>query len=362
MKKNLVYLVAAMATASMAITSCGNDSDQVVSAPKEAKTIDIYAHLNGAQPTAPITRAGTELQATELNDWTSLGVYVFKSGKVAATNDYAGYQNIGIESFEINDMAEEEQWKLNPDSSIYFPFDQSAVDVYLYAPRTETPSTTIIENKFMMNFLVANNQDTDSAYIASDFIYGMGTAALGEENGNGAINVGLKHALSKIIFKLEVEKGLSVNGISTLKMSNIQKKCAIALADGTVKLATTSGTKGDLIVAKVEEVNPYDFDDEAVYNAEVAATYERFANRAQNGLAVILPPQKMTATMNQPQIMITMGDKTAKADLKDLGTLQGGKVYTVKLKIEGNKVTISVLAITDWVDGGTTELTMSKFE
>lgn len=368
MKKNLVYLVAAMATASMAITSCGNDNEQVVNnAPAGPQQVGISAYLSGATTGAEVrTRAADDLQSTEFADWNTVGIYVYKTGITAPTTDYAGYQNISISDKTRNDDGEFTKWELATEKGIYFPFDQSDVDVYLYSPKQAEPQFQA--NSMKMAFTVKDDQFADEDYLASDFVCGNATATMNVDEtdpeaveNRGKVDVELKHALTKIIFMLDVADGVTLGNISKIWMTNIQRSCYVNLNGGQVIL-NSSSSKDNLTIAKFVAVNDedYDYDSDAVKAAN-DQVYAALAAKAKAGLAVILPAQKMTVSTNQPQIKITMAGKTATADLK-LGQLTAGKCYTVKLKVEANQVTVSAVAITDWTDGGTTELNMSKFE
>lgn len=337
MKKNFIYLVAALATSTLAFTSCGSDDEQPAVSPKALQQIDVTASLNGTKHAA--TRADSLLQSTELVDWTTLGIYAFKSEKLDSVEGYAGYKNIAVKEFK----AANNKFALTFDKSIYFPFDQSNVDVYLYAPRSAEP--TVDEGTMNMTFTVADDQTKNENYIASDFVYGKATAIL--SNNKGAVDVELKHALSKIIFKVTTDDGLSLAKLSQIKINEVKRSAKINLAnDGYITLLKT---KDALTVASVDATSDTEM------NALVA--------QVQKGVAAILPPQDMTSTT----VSVTLNGKTATASLSEMGNDEGklepGKVYTVKLKVKGDKVSVSVLAITDWVSGGQpTEIEISNFQ
>ena len=347
MKKNLVYLVAAMATASMAITSCGNDSDQVVSAPKEAKTIDLNAYLNNS-PRA-FTRADSALQSTELQDWTSIGVYVFENGKFAATTDFAGYENYSIKSFEA--LEDNSKFKLTPDSAMFYPFSGSAVDVYLYAPRMNAPVLDRDASGIELKGDVKLDQSADSSYVASDLIFGKYVGASAAAN-KGVADVSLKHKLSKIIVKVTASKGLTLSGVSKIELNGLAANYALDFETGTVTSETGKSYRKNFIVASV---NPGD-----------TIALKEFNAILDKGVAAIVPPQRT----NNAEIVVTMNGKTCKASLAEMGetvnenteTLESGKAYVINVLVKADAIVVNAVAVTDWVDGGKYSVTMSEFE
>lgn len=345
MKKNYFCLLA-LATTLLQLSSCSSSDDPKTpdsnTGPAELKiTANMQVSVSQAQ-----TRGAYDLQGTTLNDMTNIGIYAWKNGQTAPVASYAGYANNKVASY----TGVSAPYTLSPTTPIYFPVDNSDIDVYLYAPYNASPT----ETNMVMDFSIQGDQSTGANYILSDYLFGKATAV-----NDGAVlpavnkraDVTMYHALSKIILKIEAPVGVSVAGLTNLKITNVKPDTQIRMANGsaanmtvgndpTDHLAVASGTPGDVIVTTATGFDP-----------TVANT---------NGYAAIIPPQSMTSM----GISITVDGKTATGSLAsglnygdpssptNITTFDPSKVYTITLKVSGgDALSIQLVEIIDWVSG-----------
>lgn len=335
MKKNYFCLLA-LATALLQLSSCSSSDDPKTPAPKTGPAeLKISAGMQMSIEHAT-TRSVTNV-AGNIMTYTNLGIFVWKTTTTAASGGY-GYENVVVSSSSTVSAKEQ----LSPETPLYFPADNSNVDVYLYAPRTASPTQTDMK----MAFAVQDNQASDDNYKASDFIYGKATATYADK----VADVTLYHALSKVRFVLIPATGLSVTGLSEIKLTGVQKAATINMpvapggsapwltwsldsdgdaANKNVNTSTTAATTGDVIIA----------------NLTTDGDIETHATTTTDGVAAVIPPQAGTNI----HVQVTIGSKYAVASLSAI-TFEAGKAYTVNLNIQGSGLTVNVVEIKDWTD------------
>lgn len=339
MKKNFVYLVAALATTSLAITSCGNDADQPVASVSAPTKINLSASLGSSIKS--MTRAENGLQSESM-DFTNVGIYVYDEGYLEASDEYTGYANKTVKEFAAGENG---QYTLTPNDSLYFPLNQDkSIDVYLYAPYTASPDLDTSDGKMEMTVSVLGDQNSNKDYIASDFLWGKTTAAY---NKDGKVNVTLNHAHSKLVFKVLASEGYSLGKVTNISLAGITKKTVVNIADGSCKASTKSSDRGGIVVAEVDDPNDAN---------KVAAFMAKFDKNSQ-GVACVIPAQ---TGVSASKITIEMDGKTATASLKD-AVFQPGYQYTYTLTVVGTQIH-PVCTITPWNDGGTTNIDITNWE
>jgi hypothetical protein len=322
MKKFFFFMATVTVATTTLLTACSSDDDFDYF--KNADPNQLRLCVNFGSPAK--TRATGNINATSI-DFSTLGVYVWRENSTDTLKNFGYINRIVKSSTKVNDKQ-----VLTTDSALYFPLDKGNVDVYLYAPY----SKDAIQSNMAMQFKVADDQSKDADYKASDFICGKATATF-----EGKIaDVQLRHALSKIIFKVSCKENVNVSldGLKKIVLDGVQKKATINMTSlvPAVNLASDGTTYGKIVVS--DKDTDKDIVSKAVEKKNVTC----------NGVAVILPPQIDTDF----KAYVTVGDKTATADLKGkLGTLQGGKVYTVNLKVDATAITVNVTSIVDWVAG-----------
>ena len=334
MKKNLVCLVAALATTSLAITSCGNDADQPITGVSTPTKINLAASLASS-----MTRADYDLQTSSM-DFTKIGVYAFEKGYVAPTQDWTGYQNFTVKEFTGNEDGV--SYTLTTDSAMFFPLDQEKnIDVYLYAPYTSTPDLDTSDDKMEMTVTVNEDQSTNEGYLASDFLYGKKTAKYSQD---GKVNVNLQHAHAKILIKVVPTEGFYVGKVTDISMVGVSVKTVVNLGTGSCTTSTERDDRLNILVGAPASTNDED----------VAAFVKKINDE---GVACVIPAQKgVSAT----KFKIVMDGKTAYANLKDV-TFESGYQYNYTLTVVGSQIH-AVCTITPWTDGGTKNINLSGWE
>ena len=346
MKRKSIYLFAALATATFSLSSCSNDdSAESVNSPAELKiTAEMYPAIEVN------TRAAYNLQSTSIynNDYTKIGMYVWKTGATAATTSapvYSGYQNIQMTTGTQATPPDTYFTITKTGTSFFFPVDNSNVDVYLYAPYNSTAADADMMTPY---FTVADDQSTDANYLASDFIYGKATAYYSTDK---TANVTMYHALSKIILKVVPVSGVTFSSLTNLKLTGVNRTTKIRM-DNAPSTSMTVGTNSTdhVDVATAATSTDVIVTDASTFNATTAAS---------DGVAAIIPPQPLTSL----GISCTIDGKTATAVLTGLTYNDGtnpnaeissfapGKVYTITLSVKTGSLVVKLIAIQDWDSG-----------
>ena len=334
MKSKRFWLLASMAAVVFGLPSCSSDSDttEINTSPAELK---ITASMT---PSIEVTtRAVPNLQSTDLNDFTNVGIYVWYTGQTANVSSpvvYSGYANDKVASYTGTGP-----YTLTPTTTpMYFPINNADVDVYLYAPYKASPTQT----NMCMEHTVATDQSLTADYVASDFIYGMATADYDDGTYPKEARVTMYHAMSKIIFNV-VNDGVDPTNMTNISISNINTKTTInmpqAIANAAPYLSCGSNATNNVAVASVPAT---------ITVWGTAGTGAVSAANTANGVAVIVPPQTTDANS---KVSVVVDGKTATANFNGI-TLAPGYVYTYNLKLKGQSLTITLVSITDWVSGG----------
>lgn len=356
MKKNRFYLLAAMATAVISLSSCIYDDEVATNAPNPELSQDeikISAEMQGVEST---TRAASDLQGDNLDDWTTTGIFVYKTGKTAAVaaatgvTGYAGYANItvtGTTPATVTDPLATANITLTPSSKLYFPVDKTDVDVFVYAPYAS--SFTDVTS---MPFTVDADQSKDVNYRASDFVFGKGTA---DYDGTPAktAQITMSHALTKLTFYIEDIGGVAGN-ISDISLGDVYKKATIDMSKTitTAGCVTTSSDDADKGTVKVSN---------STDNTSLYTDVKTVSAGTQPGVSAIIPPQSGMSDAAGPTVSVTINGttKTAYLGSATFTSFEPGKEYKYTLKIKTDEVIVVVVSIVDWVAGTAQEREMT---
>lgn len=348
MKKNRFYLLAAMATAVFSLSSCIYDDEVATATPNgelSQEEVKISATMQEIEAT---TRAASDLQGDNLDDWTTTGIFVYKTGKTAAVaastgvTGYTGYENIGVTGTTPTSVTvppATQNITLTPAQALYFPVDKTDVDVFVYAPRDD--SYTDVTS---MAFTVNADQSKATNYKASDFVYGKGTA---DYDGTPAktAQISMNHALTKLTFYIEDIGGVAGN-ITDITLGDVYKKATIDMSKTitTSGCVTTSSDAGDKGTVKVSNSSD---------NPNLYTDVKTVSGGTQPGVSAIIPPQTGMSASAGPTVSVTING-TAKTVYLGSGTLASfdpGKEYKYTLKIKTDEVIVVVVSIVDWGTG-----------
>lgn len=398
MKKNRINLIAALATAVFSLSSCIYDDEVATFAPNSGLSQDEVSIAAVMQGVDASTRAAYNLQTDNLQDWRKVGIFVYKTGKTAAVTastgvtGYAGYENIGVTAPTTGTTAPTSSAPitLTPASKLYFPVDNSDVDVYVYAPYSAdySPSTSpaFTPDVKNMEFTVEADQTEDDDYIASDFIYGMAMADYDAAAPNTKkANVTMYHALTKMTFKLEdgtVTSSLGTNaaGITKIALKNVFTKAKIDMnaaivaspASGESYLnnatagntnVTTFNNSSTALTATRSDVTVAEYDPSA---SATTHTTNFYAAAKANGVSAIIPPHSAadlqdsgSGTPTPVQVEVTIDGVTKTANIyhvttptaaaTDVTELLPGFEYVFNLKIKGSELILVVVSVVPWV-------------
>lgn len=358
MKKNRINLIAALATAVFSLSSCIYDDEVSTYAPNgelSQEEVKISASMQGVETT---TRAAYNLQGDNLADWSKAGIFVYKTGQTAAVaastgvTGYAGYANIAVNSPTTGAATPTSAapLTLTPASSLYFPIDKTAVDVYVYAPRDA--SYTDVTS---MAFTVDADQSTDAKYIASDFIYGKATAVYSGATSPAVdkrADVTMYHALTKLTFKI-TEDGSNAAGITQIKLKDVYKKATINMSTaintsapwltaGTqVTTSSTASDMGNVIVSNSTD------------NTNLYADVLNSSTATGNGVSAIIPAQSGMSDTAGPKVEVTIDGQSKEAYLgsSTFTAFEPGKEYIYTLNIKATGVVVVVVSVVDWIAG-----------
>ena len=303
----------------MALTACSNNET-----PESANEATAKIRLS-ASIDATLTRAADGIQSTKIVTSSSTddyrpSVYVYKNTETSTTSGY-GYENIDVTAVDASGNF--------TTTDMFYPQSRGPVDVYVYAPRVATGASLTA-----MPITVLSDQSGQTNYLRSDFIYGQALNQAYPSGTPAAINVTLKHALSKI--KLVITGG---TGSPSISGSSVKE----------VKLGhATDATKQPLTQATVNITNATL--SSAVTTATSGATSViKFANSstAQSTVTAIIPPQTLTSC----PLSVTIDDAVFTAELSSpAGGFAAGNQYTYSVKVDLKGLTISSTEITPWTN------------
>ena len=370
MKKNRFYLLAALATTAFSLSSCIYDDEVASFAPNSGLSQDEIKVAAVMQGVDASTRAAYNLQSENLYDWTKAGIFVYKTGNTAAVSastgvtGYAGYENIGVQSPSTGATkpTASSPLTLTPVSKLYFPVDNTDVDVYVYAPYDAAYSTS--PDVTAMDFTVKGDQAENADYYDSDFIYGMATADYDAATDPKTAKVTMYHALTKMTFKI-TEDGANASGITDISLLNVFKTAEIDMSAPIV----ASPTSGDPYLNNGTNVN-VTTDNTATRGNVVVAHYDgatgthttNFYSAAKSdGVSAIIPPHSTAdlqdssnSNANPVKVSVTIDGKTKTVDVYQasgtgaLTELLPGFEYVFNLKIKATEVIVVVVSIVDW--------------
>lgn len=342
MKKNRINLIATLATAVFSLSSCIYDDEVSTYAPNGGfsdEEINISTSMFSAE--AVETRAASNLQGDNLDDWTTAGIFVYRTGKTAADNtapSYAGYTNVAVTAptGATTTPSATNKLTLTPATKLYFPVDKTDVDVYVYAPFGTHSSMTA------MAFTVDADQSTDAKYKASDFVYGMGTAHYNTAPAKTA-EVTMYHALTKLTFFIEDVGGIAGN-IEEISLGDVYKKATIDMSKAIATAVTTSSDAADNGTVKVSN---------SADNTSLYANVNKTASATAPGVSAVIPPQSGMSASTGPTVSVKINNvtKTAYLGSATLTSFEPGKEYKYTLKILSDEVVVVVVSIVDWVAG-----------
>lgn len=206
-----------------------------------------------------------------------------------------------------------------PDTEIYWKDNSTKADFYCYFPYGTPSSLT------SYTFAVKEDQSTEQAYKASEFLYGTARGIAPTES---AVNITTKHLFSCATITVQAGNGFTAESLSkasvSVKINSVQTGASIDLTKGTVAATGTA-----------KSILPFKYEESYAYKA-------------------LIVPQKVAADN-----FITVNVDGRDFNLKKEFTFVGGKRYSIPVTVSKTSNGINV-GIGAWEDddidnGGTAE-------
>src|SRR5574344_2040578 len=289
------YFLAATAALSLSFASCSSNDEESMT-PATPTPISLKNDIDA------YTRAGKNVQPTQIVEGSIIGVYSFVHGATAVANtknlqESYGYINIPYTAGATGTLTAGEK--------IYYPADGTNVDIYAYAPRkTQGNNITNIANT-VLDFSVYADQTADTSYVKSDLLWAQSTDPNGVAASINAQGLAFNHKLSKITVNLT--------------------------GDGNI-------TTKDLKAARITITN-------TIRDAIMKTSNNEISARA------IIAPQ--TITKDTKFLTITIGTLDYFCSVPNDITFDSGKAYTFNITVSATQAKFSSLKIVDWLSGTT---------
>lgn len=291
MKKNTCFVM----LAALMMAGCSNEVEEQV---MDSRRVPLQ--ING-----DINMLMTRAADDHWDDNDAIGVYMVnaENGIVGDVSNYRytvvkGGQNCTFNPADENNTA-------------YFPDDGTAVNVVAYYPQGD-----VVENKLSLDLANQDNQPKIDL---------MSAKAENASKSSPTVNLGFKHRLTKLFFKIEGD--VNTDGIEAT-ISNQYTKIQYDILND--KLLIAEGSEKENIVMKYWGTN-------------------RFVE------AIVLPNEENNSAVDR-ELTFKLNEKIFKATISSSTKFEAGKKYTYTVKFEttpsGNlNVSITGVSIKNWDDG-----------
>lgn len=299
MKKSALYLLAAVAT--MTLAACSNDDNANV--PDGAMPIQLRASLLSID-----TRAGQDIQNEKFDKNEELNIYIKEivppQGKAGASYSTLAY---------VYRVTDPENGTLAPSalSSPYYPINQNHVSITSLYPNT-------VQNVNGQWFSVKPGQGTLANYKASDLMVSKNLSD--QEFSSSPVQLQYRHMLCKINVNLSMyhEEGQEVDNTplknSEIILKNVKRKIYYTQTDDELSDATDEG--------------------------DVTVTNDGFYKSS-----AIIVPQTIQA---RNFIRIQVGKDILNYTLPMPVTFESGKVYTFNITVKQDGLVVQSFDTEDW--------------
>lgn len=293
MKKNTCFVM----LAALMLAGCSNEIDEQVMDSRRVP-LQINGDINML-----MTRAADE--HWDAND--AIGVYMVNAEN-SIVDDVSNYRYVVIDKDNGN---------FSPDgdtNTAYFPENGDAVNVVAYYPQGE-----VVDNKLSLDLANQDNQPKIDL---------MSAKAENASKSSPTVNLGFKHRLTKLFFKIEGD--VNTDDIIEATISDQYTKIQYDILND--KLLIADGSEKENIVMKYWNLDGYRFTE-----------------------AIVLPNDENNSAVDR-QLTFQLNEKIFNATISNTTTFEPGKKYTYTVKFEqtpsGNiNVSITGVSIKNWDDG-----------
>ena len=228
MKKILFFALVAAS-----LTSCSSDSE-TPQAPVASKQPIV---LGTGMPTM---RSNSQtLQATELADQTTVGVYIYFNGETTTNATYTyGYKNI---AYKVSGTDGDLAIVTSTDQPYYPDVKTQNVDIYAFAPQVYS-GTAELNTLTAVNdvFATKADQTAEADYRASDFVWGKKANVAAPSTTSTKQEITMDHMLSKVNINIAAGDGVTLSRLAgaTIKLNGVKLKGTVNFTTGAVTLDT----------------------------------------------------------------------------------------------------------------------------
>lgn len=292
MKKKTCFVM----LAALMLAGCSNEIDEQV---MDSKRVPLQ--ING-----DINMLMTRAADDHWDDNDAIGVYMVNAEN-GIVGDVSNYRYTVVKGGQNGTFIPADE-----NNTAYFPESVDAVNVVAYYPQGE-----VVDNKLSLDLANQDNQPKIDL---------MSAKAENASKSSPTVNLGFKHRLTKLFFKIEGD--VNTDGINAT-ISNQYTKIQYDILND--KLLIADGSEKENIVMKYWKL------DEGT---------NRFVE------AIVLPNDENNSAVDR-QLTFQLNEKIFNATISNTTTFEAGKKYTYKVKFEttpsGNiNVSITGVSITNW--------------
>ena len=293
MKKNKCFVM----LAALMLAGCSNEIDEQV---MDSRRVPLQ--ING-----DINMLMTRAADDHWDDKDAIGVYMVNGENNSIVGNVSNYRYTVVTGGQNGTFIPADE-----NNTAYFPEDGTAVNVVAYYPQGE-----VVDNKLSLDLANQDNQPKIDL---------MSAKAENASKSSPTVNLGFKHRLTKLFFKIEGD--VNTDGINAT-ISNQYTKIQYDILND--KLLIAEGSEKENIVMKY-------------WNPDGGTN--RFVE------AIVLPNDENNSAVDR-QLTFQLNEKIFKATISNTTTFEAGKKYTYKVKFEqtpsGNiNVSITGVSITNW--------------
>ena len=311
------------------------------------------------------TRSNSQtLQATELADQATVGVFIYHNGTTTSASTNYGYKNIAykaenpdpvVTGTEAGDLT-----LVTSTDQPYFPEDKAkTIDIYAFSPRTDVYTATTDELTALNAkdcFSTQSDQTSDANYLASDFVWGKATAVnfATASSTTSRIPITLDHMLTKINVNIAPGTGMEgptadilskLDGVK-VTLNKVKLDGRVDFTTGAVTTRPDDGTTYTNTPTDVVLTSATDKTKKTTFTVNTT-TYD-----ACTSSAIIIPQTLAKGTDSEPFLTISIPNGTATPSLYNVKlpadvTLAAKKVYTFNIIVNAQNLSITT-TINDW--------------
>lgn len=296
MKKNKCFVM----LAALMLAGCSNEIDEQV---MDSRRVPLQ--ING-----DINMLMTRAADDHWDDKDAIGVYMVNGENNSIVGNVSNYRYTVVTGGQNGTFIPADE-----NNTAYFPEDGTAVNVVAYYPQGD-----VVENKLSLDLANQDNQPKIDL---------MSAKAENASKSSPTVNLGFKHRLTKLFFKIEGD--VNTDGINAT-ISNQYTKIQYDILND--KLLIADGSEKENIVMRY-------------WNLDKGTN--RFVE------AIVLPNDENNSAVDR-QLTFQLNEKIFKATINNSTKFEAGKKYTYNVKFattsSGNiNVSITGVSIKNWDDG-----------